>query len=578
MSIAYPTGQQGDGVANSGSLTPTSAKSSTTLTDNKKKHGFFDNFKFGSRNHAGNVTGNTTDNLTDNATEHTPLPPETPKKAAKLLGLNAQGAAIPTTPQSQGDGAYDEPKDGYRVQHARPAPPNPMLTPTKSGTGSKFREEGLQNEATKPKASLWNKGKMTLASLSPHRPAGTRDHGFGLDVEDFATDRPDIAAASWNVLEANHVNSASNLHELQQKPLPTTHRRRPLPQARSQPTTPRRTRKKDGRPLDPMAPIQESSMDDIKTAYHHGAANTNWSTSQQAMINTSAGPSAPSAYTAGRGPAERYELAAEDLSPMDDDDKGASDDQDYPTHTESYDDRYQSDRGPAAAIWLRSPLQRVENRLLDVTESALERNKDTSTTNEYGRIESIIDTYNEDDLEEEEEDHGVHPGVPVDLSKMRSQDSDTMHFHQPERAGEDRFLSPMEAELEAIKASLDKSDAIRAETDATVAALKVSHEKDKLDFEKMKASQLTPIPPHLIPAGLTCDGCGHDVKSSDDNAGLVPLRRSIDLSEEPTVHTARAMTVTRFPPGSARLITIPPRRKSAGGPQGGEIPPPPPAK
>lgn len=452
-----------------------------------------------------------------------------------------------------------------------------MLTPTKSGTGSKFREEGLENDAYKPKASLWNKGKQKLATLSPHRSAGgTWDQDFELDADDLIPGRPNVAATSSGVLEANYVNSASNLHDLREKPLPPIHHRRHLPQAPSQPAPPRRIRKKDGRPLDLMVPIQESSLDDMNAAYRHCATNTNQSATHEVTMNVSAGAPRTSPNLDDQGHVERYGLDAEDLSPTDDDDKGATDDQDYLTHSESHDDRYQSDRGPSAAIWLRSPLQRVENRLLDVTESALERHRDTNNGNEYGRIESIIDTYTEDDTNED--DQGVHPGVPVDLSKMRVQDPDTLHYHQPERAGQDRFLSPMEAELEAIEASLDKSDAVRAETDATVASLKTSHEKDKLDFEKIKAFQLTPIQPHIIPAGLTCDECGDDVEGSDDDADLVSLRSSIDLDEDPTMHTTQAVAFTWVTPGMVKLVDIPPRKKRGGGPLGGEVPPPPPPK
>jgi hypothetical protein len=50
-------------------------------------------------------------------------------------------------------------------------------------------------------------------------------------------------------------------------------------------------------------------------------------------------------------------------------------------------------------------------------------------------------------------------------------------------------------------------------------------------------------------------------EESEDDDDLPSLRSSIDLSEEPTVHVATAMTITRVTPGMVKLVNIPPRRE-----------------
>tara|TARA_R110002003_G_scaffold121_26_gene10886 strand:- start:10603 stop:10833 length:231 start_codon:yes stop_codon:yes gene_type:complete len=52
-----------------------------------------------------------------------------------------------------------------------------------------------------------------------------------------------------------------------------------------------------------------------------------------------------------------------------------------------------------------------------------------------------------------------------------------------------------------------------------------------------------------------------DDEESEDDDDLPSLRSSIDLSEEPTVHVATAMTITRVTPGMVKLVNIPPRRE-----------------
>jgi hypothetical protein len=49
-------------------------------------------------------------------------------------------------------------------------------------------------------------------------------------------------------------------------------------------------------------------------------------------------------------------------------------------------------------------------------------------------------------------------------------------------------------------------------------------------------------------------------EESEDDDDLPSLRSSIDLSEEPTIHVATAMTITRVTPGMVKLVNIPPHR------------------
>ena len=79
--------------------------------------------------------------------------------------------------------------------------------------------------------------------------------------------------------------------------------------------------------------------------------------------------------------------------------------------------------------------------------------------------------------------------------------------------------------------------------------MKALHEKMKKDFQKKDG----------VPSGQ----CNHAHKIDDDDSydGLVSIRSSIDLDEEPTVHVATAMTFTMITPGMVKLVDIPPRRK-----------------
>jgi hypothetical protein len=147
--------------------------------------------------------------------------------------------------------------------------------------------------------------------------------------------------------------------------------------------------------------------------------------------------------------------------------------------------------------------------------------------------------------------YAMHPGKQIDLRKLQSQQATAVQVQSPLQALEARMLD----ECEDALAKMNQMEADRLAMDKEVAKMKEEHEEFKKTFSAYKKSlddshkEPQPDPKHTI-----------DAEDSDDSEGLVSLRSSIDLDEEPTVHVARAITFTRITPGMVKLVDIPPRK------------------
>ncbi|KAH6616488.1 hypothetical protein C7974DRAFT_442220 [Boeremia exigua] len=147
----------------------------------------------------------------------------------------------------------------------------------------------------------------------------------------------------------------------------------------------------------------------------------------------------------------------------------------------------------------------------------------------------------------EDEIDVVHPGTKVDIRRALQQKGKVVYPRGPLQTVENAYLDATQdaMRLEAHKKLQARVDAEKPRIDSEVEELRRKHENMKPEFHACKAG-----------------GCQHEkVPSDGDDDDLVSLRSSIDLNEEPTVHTATLMTITRITPGMVKLVDILPRKK-----------------
>ncbi|KAH7088448.1 hypothetical protein FB567DRAFT_620837 [Paraphoma chrysanthemicola] len=513
-----------------GSASPTpsgGSEPSTKLEGNKKHSRKIKDFVLGSNKQL------------PSPPQPTPLPPSTPTKAAKLLGVASDPALLASPRSSQHDGSTDSAYDG-RVwdiqglpqQHStstlmRPASSNVV---TNEYRDSRFREEDIDDDLTKPKnsKSFWSNSKKLTKKMSGYLSSTIRNHPktpspfFRSPRLKFYDSPP-----SSRYLETDFVYS--NEQDLDDsysvgprrtfappffaQPLlapppfaPPPVPEHPVPAANSRRRAKRRGRKAKG--LDEMAPITEASYDDISAAYHGGE-----DTSESDVISSYAQDIPPRSaslqphlrpgYQTTSQPGE-YELQANEMSSGEEDaDMTLTEEKEKDVTDDGDDAKWQR----PTPVYLRSPLQNVEDRLLDAAEEKLK----------YTNIK--------EDSSPEEEDYLVH-GSTASLSKAK----------QSIAAPDDDYTQA---------ATQEDFDRRFAAISKVVSGLKANHEKMKEDFTVIVKKQDE----------------GEIDDDSEDDDDLPSLRSSIDLSEEPTVHIATAMTITRVTPGMVKLVDIPPRRK-----------------
>jgi hypothetical protein len=224
-----------------------------------------------------------------------------------------------------------------------------------------------------------------------------------------------------------------------------------------------------------------------------------------------------------------YGLAQDDLTSADDNVMQDTDANTSALHSGAPVAMNNSKGKQPTVLRLRSPLQAVEDRLLDATETEMELQ-----AQKHSKVK--------EEESPEEEDFSMH-GAPVELSKAKGK--------QPASEGTSAadkkcHCDNVEAELEKILADINKREAERLAIDKEVAVMKEAHEKFKKEFNaKYRPDQVSE---------------DNDDNNDDD---LPSLRSSIDLDEEPTLHVATAMPIYRITPGMVKLINIPPRKKKS---------------
>ncbi|KAF2133509.1 hypothetical protein P153DRAFT_158082 [Dothidotthia symphoricarpi CBS 119687] len=274
-----------------------------------------------------------------------PLPPTTPSKAAQFLGIEvdvfSQGqGSIRRDPFLQ-DGIFDS-------------------RPDVSSRLPKFREEDMECDAPKAKRR-WGGSTSKAMRVLGNLPS------FGSGIPKRTPHHNFAAAGPLSPDEDLHLGYASDsdLH-MRSRQVP--------PPSRPVSVSPRRRRRKRGpKSLDRMSPITEASFDELRTIYNHEEDDE---TELEAISEYESDYPPRSASMMPRSHTElfldlsdTYELEEYDLSPTDDViEEEPEEEEGYNMHPGTKVDLSYMEWQEPANLQVRSPLQAVEDRLLNATE------------------------------------------------------------------------------------------------------------------------------------------------------------------------------------------------------------------
>ncbi|CAN9083734.1 unnamed protein product [Alternaria sp. RS040] len=357
------------------SPTPTIESASTTAIEGKKKHGKF-SFKPKDQDCPANSH--------ETAHQASSLPPLTPVKAAKLLGVDA-GPGRPRSNsegrRSQQDGGYDGPpvlpKSTRKVSAPVPASSKGLLS-----RQAKLKEEGIGPDLLKAK-KFWANSNRKAQQMLGLLPSAATSSKREADMERAAA--ASLVRRTEDDTEA-YYSSDSELHA----------RSRLLhPAARLAPETPRRRMpKRIPKSLDKMAPITETSHDELRSSYHVNEQCPELGViSECEQFSPSSNPPLPQLYTEPLLTSDvMYELEADDLCPTDqvvEEGDGDGEAQSAVHPGDEVDVNHVGDQ-QATEFRFRSPLQTVEDRLLDEAEAQLAIVRARQNENDATRL--MLDT------------------------------------------------------------------------------------------------------------------------------------------------------------------------------------------
>lgn len=332
--------------------------------------------------------------------------------------------------------------------------------------------------------------------------------------------------------------------------------------------------------IDRMTPITEASRDSLSTTYRGGESNPELDVideyTDQYRPYTSQG--IPQRLDSLR-PIETsglYQLGPDDVSPIDDGSERrlqlAGEGEEFDAHPST---PAKIETQHPGAVRRRSPLQEVEDRFLDVAEAELEAKRRIAKLAAKKRVAKLEAKKRVAELEAKKyaaelevkkydaELKVLKYNAELEAAKLDSPEQDMFAVHgtpialskaKPLPAIQGQELTPLEMELERIRQQCDDHDTTRKAMDAKVAGMYLEHQAFKREWEPFAARVRGEAVVEQIE------------EEDDDDDDLVSISSSIDLDEEPTVHVATAMTITRVTPGMVKLIDIPPRRnKKVGG-------------
>jgi hypothetical protein len=409
-------------------------------------------------------------------------------------------------------------KQGWPQKHTAPVPKASI----NQSTSSIFYENIETDDDDEPPKSkgFFHNSKKTAKKMS----GSLRDLFTSPSRPNFNySSLPSINDASPDGLYTNFVDSIgfpdfdrparpTEAHHEPPRPVPKNDAR--LQQVPPKTISKHRAKKEQAKDqMKKMGPVTEASRDSMSAPYQKGEDNDNseidlideYATDRRSDPIFSPPRSESLMPHAFGGP---YTLTPADMLPFDqvpEQEMVAEEEESFAVHPGT---PVQTNK-PLPALRRRSPLQVVEDRFLDVAEQELEAKQNM-------RVREGEST--------PEDEYSVY-GMPVELSKAKP-------IQQ---------LTPFELQLQKMRIECDINDAKRIEMDKQVAAMKERHEQFKKDFGAYQAL-----------------ANGSEIVEDDDH---VSIRSSIDLDEEPTLHVARAVTITRVTPGMVKLVDIPARKK-----------------
>ncbi|KAI4626380.1 uncharacterized protein J4E87_004882 [Alternaria ethzedia] len=359
------------------SPTPTTGSASTAATEGKKRHG-----KFGRKARDQDRPSSSH----EPTPQLSPLPPLTPIKAAQLLGVDP--GLSPGRPRSTSVGRPAQNDGGYDSLPIRPISTRrgsmSAITTQKSASDrqTRFTEEGLDMEPSKPKG-FWgntNRKAQRMLGLLPSAPSNaSREADMG---------RVAAVSLAWRPEEHTDTYRSSDTERHGQfRSLP------PVPPV--VPEAPRRRmRKKLPKELERMAPITETSHDELRTSYKISEHDPELNDISEYAKAPSKAPLSRSRNESLLTTNIRYELEEDDLSITDEViDEAAHDEQeDFAAHPGNEVEVKNGAILQSTVFRLRGPLQTVEDRLLEEAEARLAASMAVSDRNDADRL-TLDNTY-----------------------------------------------------------------------------------------------------------------------------------------------------------------------------------------
>ncbi|KAI4648471.1 uncharacterized protein J4E79_010093 [Alternaria viburni] len=321
------------------SPTPTTGSASTVATEGKKRHG-----KFGRKAKDQDRPSSSH----EPTPQLSPLPPLTPIKAAQLLGVDT--GPSPGRPRSTSVGRPSQNDGGYDSLPVRPISTRrgsmSAITTQKSASDrqTRFTEEGLDMEPPKPKGFWGNTNR-----------------------------------------KAQRISDAERHGQFRSLP--------PVPPV--VPEAPRRRmRKKLPKELERMAPITETSHDELRTSYRISEHDPELNDISEYAKAPSKAPLSRSRNESLLTTNIRYELEEDDISLTDEviDETAQDEQENFAAHPGNEIDVKNGAILQSTVFRLRGPLQTVEDRLLDEAEARLAMSKAVLDQNDVDRL-TLDDTH-----------------------------------------------------------------------------------------------------------------------------------------------------------------------------------------
>ncbi|KAI4921689.1 hypothetical protein J4E90_000115 [Alternaria incomplexa] len=359
------------------SPTPTTGSASTVATEGKKRHG-----KFGRKAKDQDRPSSSH----EPTPQLSPLPPLTPIKAAQLLGVDT--GPSPGRPRSTSVGRPAQNDGGYDSLPIRPISTRrgsmSAITTQKSASDRqmRFTEEGLDMEPSKPKGFWGNtnrKAQRMLGLLQSAPSNASREADMGRVAAVSLAWRPEEHTDAYCSSDAERHGQFRSL-----PPVPPV-----VPEAPR-----RRMRKKLPKELERMAPITETSHDELRTSYKISEHDPELNDISEYAKAPSKAPLSRSRNESLLTTDIRYDLEEDDLSITDEViDEAAHDEQeDFAAHPGNEVEVKHGAILQSTVFRLRGPLQTVEDRLLDEAEARLALSKAMLDQNDDDRL-TLDDTY-----------------------------------------------------------------------------------------------------------------------------------------------------------------------------------------